>query len=401
MKKIIFVIKYFLNGGAERRCVTLANYFLTKGYSVDIAVIYPISGERFFDIGRDIRIVQLEEYNAALSQTRDYRRYTAAQKRRISAIKKLGYLLKALHIPVGRSEDYVRLIRMRMQLHFYLKENPDATVIALGAHALEAVTSACKKLHKLIFAAINSAQTMEFFNKTSFRRRIRSVKAADAVIIQTGEDQAFYSRYHPKVYVINNPLNPDLPQPYHGKRNPIIVNFCRISPQKNLDLLLDAFMLLIREYPEYAVHIYGNIISVTEQQLKDRLLRRISENRLEDSFHILPGIADVHTAVRDAAMFVSTSDYEGMSNSMLESMAIGLPCICTDCRGGGVREVMRDHENGLIVPIDDVSALYHAMKESIENPSLAEKLSANACKIRTRLSVDTIAGEWLRIIETI
>ena len=56
---------------------------------------------------------------------------------------------------------------------------------------------------------------------------------------------------------------------------------------------------------------------------------------------IKPFNAIIDQAVLDAAMFVLTSDFEGMSNSMLEAMAIGLPCVCTDCDGGGAREIIK------------------------------------------------------------
>ena len=98
-------------------------------------------------------------------------------------------------------------------------------------------------------------------------------------------------------------------------------------------------------------------------------------------------------------MFVSSSDYEGLSNSMLEAMAIGLPCVCTDCLGGGAREVIKDRENGLIVPMNDAEAMCRAMKEYIEDPALAEKCSLNAAAIREELSVEKITRQWLDIIE--
>jgi len=87
-----------------------------------------------------------------------------------------------------------------------------------------------------------------------------------------------------------------------------------------------------------------------------------------------------------------------MSNSMLESMATGLPTICTDCPAGGARAVIRDHENGILVPVRDAERMYLAMKELIENPALAEKLSENGSNIRNVLSVENIIEKWMEII---
>ena len=132
---------------------------------------------------------------------------------------------------------------------------------------------------------------------------------------------------------------------------------------------------------------------------KNILVKRISELNISDCAFVLPPAPDVHKKIIDSAMYVSSSDFEGLSNSMLEAMAIGLPCICTDCMGGGTREVMTDRENGLIVPMNDADAMYRAMKEFIENPELAEKCSQNAIKIREKLSVEKITRQWLEVIE--
>ena len=79
-------------------------------------------------------------------------------------------------------------------------------------------------------------------------------------------------------------------------------------------------------------------------------------------------------------------------------MAIGLPCVCTDCFGGGARMMIEDGVNGLLVPIRDANALYLAMKKIIENPGLAEELSKNAVKIRDRLEPEKICSQMLSAI---
>lgn len=142
------------------------------------------------------------------------------------------------------------------------------------------------------------------------------------------------------------------------------------------------------------------IVYESEKAYKERLNQRVERLGISDCFRFLPPTADVHKRVLDAAMFVSSSDYEGLSNSMIEAMAIGLPCVCTDCLDGGTREVMMDHENGLIVSMKDADALYQAMKEMIEKPILTEKCSRNTAKIRDKLDVKKIATQWLKIIET-
>ena len=97
-------------------------------------------------------------------------------------------------------------------------------------------------------------------------------------------------------------------------------------------------------------------------------------------------------------MYVSSSDYEGISNSMLEAMAIGMPVVCTDCPIGGAKATIKDGENGLLVPIKDADALYMGMKKVIEDKALADKLSHNAAKLRDELSLDKITDRWIELL---
>ena len=190
----------------------------------------------------------------------------------------------------------------------------------------------------------------------------------------------------------SRPIKENLPERFTGQRKHEIVNFCRLNKQKNIPLLIDAFELLKREYPNYKLRIYGR------GEEKDYLISYIKEKELESSVFFEDFATDIHERIVDAAMFAFTSDYEGLSNSMIEAMAIGLPCVCTDCAGGGARMMIQDHVNGILVPVGDVHAVYKGMKEIIEHPELAEKLSKEASKVREQLSINKIADQWEEII---
>lgn len=96
-------------------------------------------------------------------------------------------------------------------------------------------------------------------------------------------------------------------------------------------------------------------------------------------------------------MFVSSSSFEGLSNSMLEAMAIGLPTICTDCPCGGARMIIINGVNGILVPNGDKDALAQAMAQVADDSKLAAYLSKNAMKIREDLSIKKIARLWEKL----
>lgn len=95
------------------------------------------------------------------------------------------------------------------------------------------------------------------------------------------------------------------------------------------------------------------------------------------------------------------SNYEGMSNSILEALTLGLPVVSTDHPIGGAREMIKNKVNGLLVPVNDTDALYKAMKYMIGNQEFAEKLGENASTIRYQWPVELIADQWNSFFETI
>jgi glycosyltransferase involved in cell wall biosynthesis len=163
--------------------------------------------------------------------------------------------------------------------------------------------------------------------------------------------------------------------------------------------MINAFMKFHKSHPDYTLEIYGNTVEKAEEILKQNYLKMISSINAEEFIKILPPRADVHSVINDCAMFVSSSDYEGLSNSMLEAMAIGLPCVCTDCLGGGAREMITDGENGLLVPMNNIDALTQAMCRMADDKDFSDKCSENAAKVRETHNVETIAAKWLDSIE--
>ena len=164
---------------------------------------------------------------------------------------------------------------------------------------------------------------------------------------------------------------------------------------KNLLLLIDSCFELFEQYPDYTLSIYG------EGAEKPNLKEYVRQKGLEQKVVFHDFDIALHDKIKDCAMFVSTSDREGISNSMLEAMAIGLPTICTDCPAGGARMMITPYENGLLVPCCDKDALVKAMKEVIDNPELADKMSRNSVKIRERLNIDRIVRMWMDAIEEV
>lgn len=381
------------------RATNLANEFIKHGFAVDILATKDV-GESFFSKNDNINIISLKEFNHS-NKSQTFSKDKTKRNRKIKSIKRLRYFTKYIKGVDKKLDAKIKLLQKGDELRKYFLNTKPGIVIPFGLSYLEPVISATQGLKcKLVYAEKNAPEK-EFPQKGTekYQYYISLLKNADAVIVQTKNSKQYFAGELNNIYVINNPIKQNLPLPYQGVRQKTIVNFCRMSPQKNLDLLIDAFAKLNNDYPDYTLKIYGNTVEQLEIEYKENIISKVQKLGLNDYIFVLPPAADVHQKIIDSAMFVSSSDYEGLSNSMIEAMAIGLPCICTDCLGGGTREVMTDRKNGLVVPTNDVDALYHAMKEFIDNPEFAEQCGRNATKIREKLDVKRIAQHWLDIIE--
>ena len=96
-----------------------------------------------------------------------------------------------------------------------------------------------------------------------------------------------------------------------------------------------------------------------------------------------------------------TSYSEGVSNALIEALATGLPVISTDVPSGGTVELMRDKENGLIIPVGDQHALENAMDRLLGEPDYADRLGREAAKIQERLAPERVNRLWKSLFDGI
>lgn len=401
MKHIVMVIGNYKNGGVAMRSTNLANSFAEKGHSVTILVTGEIADDLFYVTHPGVKVVSLQEYVEAHKGDSLAVKVAAKRNKRLKALKRLRYISKFIPGWDKYLAGEIRGIRRSEALSIYVAGNLKSTYIPFGIAYFENVVYASDKKKTRIIYAERSCPQKELSTSPSDKKKlIKLFENAECIILQTKDGEAFLKNFFKKkTVVIHNPVKKNLPDGFSGERKKVIVNFCRTSEEKNLPLLIDAAVMLHNDYPEYSVEIYGNTVVKEEDELKERLVKKIKNCGAEAYIKILPPRADVHKVVNDYSMFVSTSDFEGLSNSMIEAMAMGLPCVCTDCLGGGAREMITDGENGLLVPVNDVEALYKAMKRLIEEPELARKCSENALKIKEKLAPERISAQWLDIIE--
>lgn len=192
--------------------------------------------------------------------------------------------------------------------------------------------------------------------------------------------------------VIPNPVKEDLPY-WENNDSKTFVTACRLAKQKNLPLMIHAFKDFSDKYPGYKLDIYG------EGEEKENLTNLILDLRLEQNVSIKPFSTDIHNIMAKSLAYVSSSDYEGISNSMLEALAIGLPTICTDCPIGGAEMFIENLKNGILVPVNDKYALSQGFENVVSGELNLTEMSQNAKRIRIDINPRKIVKEWLTLID--
>lgn len=213
---------------------------------------------------------------------------------------------------------------------------------------------------------------------------------ADGFVFQTEEAKSFFSiDIQMRSIIIPNPLKELLPEPYTGVRNNEIVTLGRFDSQKNHKLLFEAFSDVAKVYPELSLTVYG------DGPLRAEYKKQLNKLGIASRVNFPGWYTDIHERILKSRMFVLSSDYEGISNAMLEAMALGIPTISTDCPCGGSRMFIENGINGLLVPVGDKKALADAITElMIDKDDLCKTISENCIKVKDKLKVEKIYSLW-------
>lgn len=200
-----------------------------------------------------------------------------------------------------------------------------------------------------------------------------------------------------KSFVIPNAFpRSEIREPYDGERRKTIVSVGRLYEyQKQFGVLIRAFKQVYEKHPEYRLIIYG------EGQDRKQLQGLIDSLGLQDVASLPGAIENPIDVIRKDGVFVLSSNFEGIPNSLIEALASGIPTVSTDCSPGGAAFLTHNGENGLLIPIGDEKAMAKAICQVIENPEFASQLSQKGIQIIDELDEDLIAKRWIDAFETI
>lgn len=334
MKRIALFINSLQKGGSERVMVNLAEYLHARKY--DVILVTQYKREKEYDICPEIRRVYSEPEETLLQG--------------------------------GRIRNFCT--RFRTLREIWKAYKPDVILAFLGKNNLMAIATSMFLPVKTA-VSVRGEPTMEYEGRLMQLLAKALFRFADGVVLQTGQVFQFFPKaVRKKSVLLPNPLNPQfVNRRYTGARENMIVAAGRLDENKNHAMLIHAFAKLAAEFPNMKLVIYG------EGDLHAQLEALAAEKGLSDRI-LLPGsVADVADKICKARVFVLTSNTEGMPNSILEAMALGIPVVSTDCPCGGAAELITDGVSGLLVPVGDAYALSDALRKILSDEAYAAELS--------------------------
>lgn len=358
--RIMFVIPRMNNGGAERVVANLANKFCVL-HSVKVVVW--VGQESFYSLDNRVNFssagLNLNRKNAV----------TRSASMVLHIVKAFRYLKKE-----------------------YASFNPDV-VISFLAEADMLVYL----LHRMYNFFWVSSERNDPVRTSKIRQIFMGImyKNVDMFVCQSAFIKEYYKMITDnKKVVIPNPIDRSRLYELMEETEVLkIVAVGRLAEQKNFELLVRAYARARKRLTNHtSLTIFG-----------DGSLRTVLEKVIEKlnmtNYVYLPGSnQNVFAEMKDASLFIMSSDYEGFPNALLEACAMGIPVIATDIKTGTVREIVSE-KIGLIVPVGDECELSEAIVRMIEDSEYRKSIRGiYGQEIQEKYNVDVIGKRWIEEI---
>lgn len=361
----MIVIHSLSGGGAERVAADLAGYWVGCGYRVSVVTQAEASADAY-ELAPGVQRFVL----GTVGQSAGAVAGIAANLRRVWKLR--------------------RLIR-REKPHFILGMMTTSSVLSvLASRGLGVRVVATEHTHP-------PSQTM-----SPFWQRLRrwAYPKAERVVALTSGTAAWLEAHVPgsTVCVIPNAVRWPLPAaepvvippPRYGRRRLLAVG--RLHEHKGFDVLIAAFAQLERYFPSWDLVILG------EGERRDALQQQIDDAALAGRIAMPGRVGNVGQWYAESDLYVLSSRVEGLSNTLLESMASGLAPVAFNC-DTGPREIVRHGIDGVLVePAEDAEALAAHLSDMMAHESKRLSYGRRATDVLDRFSTARVMALWDEVL---
>lgn len=333
--RVLFTIRSLTGGGAERVVSVLSGLMAQRG--IETYIVAYARTDKDYELDEKVKVLIMPE-------------------------RKDGLLTKFLRIP-----DMRKLVK---------EIKPDVVIPFVGTVLYVTWFAIWGLKTKFVLTIRNNPWVMPASLK---ERKLRDwiAKKSDAIMIQNEEQGNYFSlEREEKIFTVSNPIQKKFMEngkDVYSEEIKKVISVGRLEPQKNHRLLISAFAKAYADEPQIKLYIYG------DGREENSLRGFIEELGLQEKVYLMGRATNMLQVLKEADLFVMTSDYEGMPNALMEAMVVGVPCISTDCKTGP-KTLIKEQDNGILVPIRDEERLIEALEWAIDNPDLMNKMGMCARK---------------------
>lgn len=293
-------------------------------------------------------------------------------------------------------EKFTHLLRIEKGIFRSIKKEKPDVVIAFS-NLPSGLFLLLKKFCRV--KTIISERGDPYLEKTKAMDWVRKqYRKADVVVFQTQGAEKYFEKQNLKhTAVIPNPVTQKpLVRCQIAERNHDISFVGRFNiNQKRQDVFLSALKMVFQNYPKYTATLYG------DGEDLERVKDYANELGISSKIHFPGQVDNICHVIRDSALFVISSDFEGIPNSLIDAMIAGLPVVATDCSPGGAALLVKNKQNGLLVPRGDSEALADGIMYMIENPGEADKYSMEAQNISNVFAPNKVVDLWEKVLDKV
>lgn len=348
-KKLVVVLGSMGRGGAERVVSIISNFYANKGWKVYLVLL--LANKVDYELNENVEVIDLSGKTTS----------------RIKRIPNWFFGVRRV-----------------------VKEiNPD-TVLSFAARINIIVQIALKGLKKKIVVSERNdpysdgrSKMIDFFTNRLYPKAYK-------VVFQTKRAKGYFEKCKlENDCIISNPIEVkcEATELKKGK----IVTAGRLTAQKNHKMLLNAFKIVADKFDYATLHIFG------DGELKEELTALADSLGVADKVFFEGNVPNIHERIADANVFVLSSDYEGLSNALLEAMMMGLTCVSTDCAGSD--EYIVDGENGRLVKVGDAENMAKALIEVLSDDEKAKALGQKAKISSAEFEKSNVLKLWENVLD--
>lgn len=374
--KVTIVVSTLTAGGAERAAVNMANHWAARGWQPTILTTSQRGRPIAFHIDPRVKIVGI-----------DWRRPPNDDDLDRASIQAI---LGGLDMDDPASDPLIAdLVILALLRRAIMMTRPDAVISMIHLMNVRMLAATVG----LPFRRFVSERCDPWVNTIHHweRARRRLYAQADGVITQTADAARYFERFGAKCHAIPNVVM----APPAGEREPrptrTLIALARLVAFKRLNLIIRAFAHIAGEHPDWRLDIWGE---GEQRPFLESVIRQVGTNgriRLRGHAH------DIYPVLRSSDLFAMASTTEGFPNALCEAMACGVPAVVIDC-GAGVREIVRNGVDGLIVHATGPAQYGEALSRLMRDDAERARLAARAPEIVERFSEEKVMARWDEVL---